>query len=141
MTALEVWYRGQNEPVTATSPEDVDALIERVRTGLPTGRRIIMDVHLTGDPWSQGLDVGIRADPAGHVGVLRYSGREWSEGVYSTCGNGQSPAVGDEGKLWYDDSPFPPDAEIPLDEVREAVREFLATGGARPRCVTWQPGE
>ncbi|GAA4604366.1 Imm1 family immunity protein [Actinoallomurus liliacearum] len=137
MTSLDVWYRGQNEPVTVTCAEDVDALIERVRADLPTGRRIIMDVHLTGDPLSQGLDVGIRADPeAGHVGVLRYSGREWRDGVYST---GEPSETGDE--LWYDDSPFPPDAEIEIDQVRQAVREFLATGGARPQCVTWQAGE
>ncbi|MEV5754954.1 Imm1 family immunity protein [Actinoallomurus sp. NPDC052308] len=140
MTSLDIWYRGQNEPVTAASADDVDALIERIRTGLPTGRRIIMDVHLTGDPWSQGLDVGIRADPAGDVGVLRYSGREWRDGVYSTSQHGPSPAVGDEGKLWYDDSPFPADAELPIDTIREAVREFMTTGGARPQCITWQPG-
>ncbi|HEX6681597.1 MAG TPA: Imm1 family immunity protein [Candidatus Limnocylindrales bacterium] len=33
---------------------------------------------------------------------------------------------------------FPPASEIPLDHVRHAVKEFLASGGQRPQSVQWQ---
>ena len=33
---------------------------------------------------------------------------------------------------------FPPGADISLDLVRQAIKEFLATGGERPGCVAWK---
>lgn len=36
------------------------------------------------------------------------------------------------------DTEFPSTAEIPLTVVRQAVRDFLATGGALPPGVTWR---
>jgi hypothetical protein len=32
---------------------------------------------------------------------------------------------------------FPIDSEVPIDLIRQAVKEFLASGG-RPSCVRWQ---
>jgi hypothetical protein len=56
----------------------------------------------------------------------------------------------DEGGSWYsrgdtpeDDGPvfaevdFPSHCEIPRDRVKEALQEFMSTGG-RPGCVEWQ---
>jgi immunity protein Imm1 of predicted polymorphic toxin system len=46
------------------------------------------------------------------------------------------PVVFDpEGDLW-----FPASASLPLNEVREAVIEYMRTG-ARPTCVQWQLGQ
>jgi hypothetical protein len=33
---------------------------------------------------------------------------------------------------------FVPRSEIPLALVRDAVKEFLATGGRLPTCIDWQ---
>ncbi|WP_426510334.1 Imm1 family immunity protein [Dactylosporangium sp. McL0621] len=33
---------------------------------------------------------------------------------------------------------FPEDCEVPLDVVREAVKEFLLTGGKRPTGIEWK---
>ncbi len=39
-----------------------------------------------------------------------------------------------------DESPFPPDAAVPLDMLRRAVHQFFDLNGAGlPTCVDWQP--
>lgn len=135
MAALDVYYaRGHGEhPVTVATADDVDALIDRVRAESPAHAPILMEVHIAGDPYGQGLDVGIGEDR----GALRYSGRDWPEGVYSI---GDGPADAEPSQYFYmdTDTEFPPNADIPLATVRQAVREFLATDGARPTCVEWQ---
>ena len=138
MAALDVYYaRGHgDDPVTVTTVDGIDALIDQVRAESPEGAPILMEVHISGDPYGQGLDVGVNGDR----GVLRYSGREWPEGVYST---GAGPAGGKPLQYFYmdTDTEFPSNAEVPLATVRQAVREFLATKGARPTSVAWQPTE
>ncbi|GAA4005875.1 hypothetical protein GCM10022247_29450 [Allokutzneria multivorans] len=135
MAALDVYYAREHgdEPVTVGTVEEIDALIDHVRAESPAIAPILMEVHLSGDPYTQGLDVGVNGD----VGVLRYSGREWFEGVYST---GAGPADGEPLQYFYmdTDTEFPPNSEIPLDDVRQAVREFLVTDGDRPANITWQ---
>jgi hypothetical protein len=135
VVALAVYYaRGHGEdPVTITTGDEVDALIDRVRAQSPAKAPILMEVHIAGDPYAQGLDVGINGDR----GVLRYGGREWPEGVFSFGGD-----QADETPLLYfymdADTEFPRTAEVPLAVVRQAVRDFLATGGALPSGVTWR---
>lgn len=135
MAALDVYYaRGHGDaPVTVATTDDVDALLDRVRAESPEHAPILMEVHISGDPYSQGLDVGVNGDR----GVLRYSGRDWPEGVYST---GDGPAQGEPLRYFYmdTDTEFPPNSDVPLTTVRQAVREFLTTNGARPTCVEWQ---
>jgi hypothetical protein len=135
VAALDVYYaRGHgDDPVTVATVDGVDALIDQVRAESPEGAPILMEVHISGDPYSQGLDVGVDGDR----GVLRYSGREWPEGVYST---GTGPADGEPLRYFYMDvdTEFPANADVPLATVRQAVREFLATNGARPTNVAWQ---
>ncbi|MFB9905614.1 Imm1 family immunity protein [Allokutzneria oryzae] len=136
MAALDVYYaRGHGDnPITVSTPDEVDALIDRVRAESPETAPILMEVHISGDPYTQGLDVGINGDR----GVLRYSGRDWPEGVYST---GDGLAEGKPLAYFYMDTctEFPPNAEVPVDTVRQAVRDFLATDGDRPSGIVWQP--
>lgn len=135
MVALAVYYaRGHGEhPVTVTTADEVDALIDRVRAESPVAAPILMEIHIAGDPYAQGLDVGINGDR----GVLRYSGHEWPEGVFSVGGDQTR-----EAPLLYfymdADTEFPATAEVPLATVRQAVRDFLATGGALPPGVDWR---
>jgi hypothetical protein len=138
VVALDVYYaRGHGDkPVTVTTVDAVDVLIDSVRVESLEQAPILMEVHISGDPYSQGLDAGINGDR----GVLRYSGRDWPEGVYSA---GSGPAQGEPLQYFYMDTytEFPPNADLPLAMVRQAVREFLVTLGARPSCVEWQIGE
>jgi immunity protein Imm1 of predicted polymorphic toxin system len=134
--SLAVYYLFEHDesPVVAARAADVDALIDRVRSESPKEAPILMDVHLSGDPCAQGLDVGVSGDR----GVVRYSGREWPRGVVST---GDETSDGEERSYFYMGHwrGFPASSEISLDLVRAAVKEFMATDGARPTCVRWQP--
>jgi Immunity protein Imm1 len=135
VAALDIHYaRGhEDNPVTVTTADAVDVLIDGIRAESPESAPILMEVHISGDPYNQGPDVGINGDH----GVLRYSGRDWPEGIHST-GNG--PTDGEPLRYFYMDTytDFPSNADIPLTTIRQAVREFLATLGARPNCVEWQ---
>lgn len=134
--ALDMYYLREHDdaPVVVATLDEVDSLIDRVRDRSSVAAPIVMDVHLAGDPYSQGLDVGISKE----CGVVRYSGREWPGGVV-TVGEGSSD--GDEKSYFYMGSwrGFPADSEIALDLVRDAVKEFMRTDGARPTCVRRRP--
>ncbi|MCP2260675.1 Immunity protein Imm1 [Streptoalloteichus tenebrarius] len=136
MGSLDVYYLFEHDesPVVVATAEDVDALIDRVRSESPREAPILMDVHLSGDPYTQGLDVGV----SDGRGVVRYAGRDWPRGVVSV--NEQSS--GDEEVAYFYMGHwrgFPANAEIPLELVRAAVKEFMESGGARPTCIRWQP--
>lgn len=69
----------------------------------------------------------------GDVGALRYMG---GGGNYYTLG----VAIADNEVTYYytgSDREFPADSEVPLAQVREAVKEFLVTS-ERPTSVEWQ---
>ncbi|MEU4802781.1 Imm1 family immunity protein [Actinosynnema sp. NPDC023587] len=127
-------FEHDENPIVLTTAEEVDALIDRVRSDSPPQAPILMDVHLSEDPYAQGLDIGV----SGGHGVVRYSGRNWPRGVVSV--NDGEPADGKERSYFYMGHwrGFPANSEIPLDLVRAAVKEFMATDGARPECICWQ---
>lgn len=135
MGSLDVYYMFEHDenPVAVSTTGGVDELISHVRTESPDAAPILMEVHLSGGPYSQGLEIGISNDH----GVIRYSGREWPEGVISA---GENTTDHTERSYFYMGSwrGFPASAEIPLCLIREAVKEFLTTDGARPTCVQWQ---
>ncbi|GAA0625661.1 hypothetical protein HPO96_35925 [Kribbella sandramycini] len=66
----------------------------------------------------------------GDVGALRYMG---DGGTYYTHGPGNA-----EVTYFYtgSDREFPADSEVSLTDVREAIKEFLATG-TRPAGLEW----
>ena len=136
MGSLDAYYLFEHDdnPVVVTTDDEVDALIDRVRSESPPNAPILMDVHLSGDPYEQGLDVGV----SGNRGVVRYSGRDWPLGVCSS--NEEESSDGEDRSYFYMGHwrGFPSNSEIPLDLVRAAVKEFMATNGARPECVRWR---
>ena len=80
-------------------------------------------------------EFGVAVDAEDGVGSLWYlgDGDTWNSlGARSTR---------DEVFYCYmgNDRGFPIDSLISLDLVRQATKEFLATGGQRPTCVRWQP--
>ncbi|MEU6155155.1 Imm1 family immunity protein [Actinosynnema sp. NPDC047251] len=126
-------YEHGDIPVTLSTVDEVDALLDRVRVESPPAAPMLMDVHLSGDPYAQGLDVGVAVDR----GVIRYSGREWPHGVVST---GDGSADGEPRSYFYmgHGREFPANSEVPIDVIRKAVKEFMESNGARPTCVRWQ---
>ncbi|WP_312865994.1 Imm1 family immunity protein [Saccharothrix violaceirubra] len=126
-------YEHGDTPVTVSTVDEADALIGLVRVESPSAAPVLLDVHLSGDPYAQGSDVGITVDR----GVIRYSGPEWPHGVVSA---GNASTDGEPRSYFYmgHGREFPANSEVPIDVVRQAVKEFMESSGARPTCVRWQ---
>lgn len=127
-----------DDPVLLQSSGDVDALIDALlasgpsenlaalhsldRPLMPAGvpdHELLVGAH--GD-----LKVGVLAfmDDGNWVSYDPSDGR--GEVSYSTMGNATE---------------FPSHSEVPIALVRQAVKEFLSSGGQRPTCVQWQEPE
>lgn len=138
MGALEVYYLPEHadHALTVAGPDQVDALISTMSATSPPDAPILAELHLAGDPYTQGLEVGVRTDH----GVIRYTGRQWRHGTTSTT---QPPDPGPDTRPcayfymghWRE---FPPNAEVPLTQITQAVKEFLDTDGERPTNIHWQ---
>ncbi|MFC1419705.1 Imm1 family immunity protein [Streptacidiphilus cavernicola] len=121
-------------PVIETG-EDVDALIDTLLANPP--HRNLAEVHslereLMPSGWpDHELLVGVNAERG--VGVLEFM----DDGNYVSLGpdEGNGPV-----KYCLADNPteFPGWAEIPVELVRQAVKEFLGSRGRRPTCVEWR---
>ncbi|MFF3408797.1 Imm1 family immunity protein [Streptomyces sp. NPDC002742] len=139
---LEARYRpaDMRNPVLLSTSDDVDSVID----ALLTGPALHDAVHIlsrarprtpAGFPEhemyagvSRELQVGalaLTAPEVGHVASVGVS--EARSGVaYHAAGH------------WTE---FPDDSEIPISLVREAVKEFLHSGGRVPNCIEWKPFE
>lgn len=80
------------------------------------------------------LVVGV--DAAARLGALRYAG----ERTWWSVGTRVNPA-GVEFVHFGTGQSFPPDSEVPLAVVREALGELLVSGGRLPTCVDWREWE
>lgn len=139
---VEAYYRHEHDddvPIMRT-PGDMDALVDALLAE-PMENRTAALYHMDRPLNQAGVpdhEFHIAVMPGGTTGAVRYMGR--ADGEWGTWF-----ARGDSGKtgtvLFYymgHDREFPADAEIPLDLVRVAAREFLTSTGQRPTSVTWQ---
>lgn len=141
MRGAEVYYRRghREDPLVLSASDDVDRLIDSLLTGeefhnlahlnsldrerLPSGdpdHELLVGVNRT-------LPVGVLEfmDASGNVVTL---GHEMGRGevTYHIAGN---------------PTEFPGRAEVPIELIRQAVKEFVTSGGQRPACVRWQVPE
>lgn len=136
MSIVKAYYKHEHdaEPLRLETAADVDQLIdgllaedyERSVAALYVEGRI----NAAGAPDHE-LLVAVNNED-GDVGALRYMG---GGGNYFSRGQ----AGGDKEVTYYytgSDREFPADSELPLAQIREAVKEFLDTG-ERPTTVEW----
>jgi len=138
---LEARYRSENveDPALLTSTRAVDELIDLLLTGpeyenlaqVHSRQRSLMP---SGD-FDHELLVGVNRDL--NLGVLAFMD---AEGNVVTQG---APDTRKEPVYWIigNRTEFPDHSEIPIPLVRQAVKEFLESGGMRPTCVEWQVPE
>ncbi|QUF06470.1 hypothetical protein KCV87_10665 [Actinosynnema pretiosum subsp. pretiosum] len=132
---LTAWYdQGQDDGEIVSTPDDLDRVLDVL-----AGRegRLLLDLHLAGDPGGPSLEVGVNS--AGQLGSLNYT-KGWEENWLSTS-SPESPQPHEEHILYYymmSDTEYPADCEIPLDVVRRAAHEFMRTGGERPTEPRWR---
>ncbi|MEV8104359.1 Imm1 family immunity protein [Streptomyces sp. NPDC088135] len=138
---VDAYYREQHadEPSVVRTSEDVDALIDALATGpefenlavLHSSERELLPSGFPDHEFMVGVDGERR------VGVLSFMDDKNFVSLGSSGGNGV------EVSYFVVESPteFPVTAEISLALVRQAVKEFLSSGGQRPMCVQWQEPE
>jgi hypothetical protein len=137
MTVVKAYYKHEHgeTPLRLQTPQDVDQLIDGLLAEDYSNSVAALYVegrlNAAGVPDHE-LLVAINNED-GDVGALRYMG---GGGTYYSRGQ----AGGDKEVTYYytgSDREFPADSEMPIEEVRTAVREFLASG-ERPASVEWQ---
>ncbi|MFB9500001.1 Imm1 family immunity protein [Saccharothrix mutabilis subsp. capreolus] len=117
------------------SEEDVDRFLHELAHAGPdhTAATVYaIDPDSVSDFPDHELTVGLNA--ANNVGAIRYSGEE---GTWYSQGPTSNPQ-GVRFAYFGNAHDFPPNAEVPVTEVRAAVIDLLANGGSRPAVVTWQ---
>ncbi|MER6557895.1 Imm1 family immunity protein [Streptomyces sp. NPDC001027] len=137
---MQAFYRREHgdNPVLLQSATDVDALIDALiasrasenLAALHSMERPLMPAGVPDHELLVGADgdlqVGVLGfmDDGNFVSLAPSKGR--GEVSYSIMGNATE---------------FPDGSEIPIALVRQAVKEFLFSGGQRPACVQWQEPE
>jgi hypothetical protein len=83
------------------------------------------------------LYVGVFGEAAQGTLIYSSSAQVW----FSKATPGPEWSTADPILYYYmnSDTEYPVDSEIPLDVVRRAAHEFMATGGQRPDAPAWQP--
>ncbi|WP_416518551.1 Imm1 family immunity protein [Streptomyces achromogenes] len=137
---VQAYYRHDHgdKPVLLQSPGDVDALIDALLVSGPAENLACLHslerpLMPAGFPDHE-LLVGANGDI--QLGVLAFTDEDVlvsfdpsagrSEACYSIMGSATE---------------FPICSEIPISLVRQAVKEFLLSGGRRPTCIEWQEPE
>ncbi|MEV6417349.1 Imm1 family immunity protein [Kribbella sp. NPDC051718] len=140
MTATaEAYFRHEHDeqPVRISTEADVDRLIDDLLG--EEYENSVATVYVDGRLNSAGVpdhELLIGIDNAGGIlGGLRYMS---ASGTYYGAGQ---PADHDELVYYYagQDREFPVDSQLPVDEIRAAVKEFLSGGGEPPPSVEWKP--
>lgn len=129
-------HEHDDDPVRLSTPGDVDRLVDELLAG--SWENSVAALYVDGRLNAAGVpdhELLVAVDYKNKsVGALRYMG---DEGVHFTKGN----TDGDDAVPYYymgSDREFPRNSLLPLDQIRTAVKEFLAGGGDRPMGVEWR---
>nr|WP_184288507.1 Imm1 family immunity protein [Nocardiopsis algeriensis] len=143
----EVRHRRKNgdRPDLIYSPKDVDALIDsmlenpitsyenfRVIENLAQVHSLDRDLIPSSGYPDHELLVGVNVDS--RVGIVSFMD---ADGNFAPRGS----AEGRSNVVYYaqgEPTEFPDNSEISIDLVRQAVKEFVFSGGERPSCIQWQ---
>jgi hypothetical protein len=132
--SLTLWYsHDQTDGDIARTHQELDAALDRLTALSRLDWPALAEVTKTDDLMGPLLYVGARADR----GALVYSGDDDPDG---SCTSNGLPQDGEPLLYMYmtSDMTLPPDAEVDVEQVRQAVHEFADTG-TRPATVLWQP--
>ena len=138
MSRVEAYYLTEHEddPMLLDTPEDVDTLIDLLSAEEIASRMAALyslERPLTpADVPDHELYVGVNGDL--EVGALSFMDATGNWATRGPACNGTDVRYCIMGS----ETEFPPDANIPLGLLRQAVKEFLTSDGQRPTCVVWQ---
>lgn len=123
-------------PVLLDSAQAVDAMVDALIAGGPlrnTAQLISLDRPMLSSGWpDHEFQVGVGA--GGRFGILSYNTGE--EGALIPAGEATAP-VATYMLVTYPREFLEP-TEVPIGLVRQAVKEFVLSGGLRPTCLEWR---
>lgn len=125
------------QPLLVRCDADVDALVDALLE--QPFNNSLANLYIVERPLNDagfpGHEFGVAIDAERMVGGLWYMG---NSGSWYTLG---SVSTREEVFYYYmgHATDFPADSEITIEQIRQATKEFLASGGERPTCVRWQP--
>jgi len=139
--SAEAFYTATHRdgPAIIQTPEQMDALIDDLLMGDVSNS--IATLYIRERPKNPAgfvdheLVLAVNAEDG--VGGLSYDGPDEDDTLFSKGTISQH----DEVHYFYvgNDREFPRDSLIPLEAVRQAAKQFLASGGEKPTNVEWQP--
>ncbi|MER6301603.1 Imm1 family immunity protein [Kitasatospora sp. NPDC001539] len=136
---LEVQFESEHidTPAVLGSAEDVDSFIDSLLNG-PHDQNCAVVHSLDRPTLPSGYrdhELAVGLDRVAQVGAL----------AFAEDGNFASKGAVDRGIVEYmllgHVREFMPGSEIPIANVRQAVKEFLENGGWLPTCIEWQDEE
>ncbi|MFD8497697.1 Imm1 family immunity protein [Amycolatopsis sp. NPDC059657] len=134
MAVVKGWYDpGQAEPFELTERDQVDALLDRMvteATEAPVG--VIAELAWEGEEHRSILQFGLRNDSVGFVG---YMGKGEASVISTSGATTPEPVAYD---YQAHEREVPSNAEVSAAAVRQAVRDYVSSNGARPAGVTWR---
>ncbi|SMC69151.1 Imm1 family immunity protein [Lentzea albidocapillata] len=131
---LEASYKHGAGVSLLRTNDDIDGFLTELLNAGPdyqSATVYAMDESADEDPTHE-LVVGV--DQASALGAVRFAG---DDGEWFSKGEQVNP----DGVryLYYGTAhEFPADSEVPLDVVRQALRELLSNEGTRPEGLSWQ---
>lgn len=142
---VEAYYRSEHDagnPHVLRTPDDVDDVIDILLQGDQGGcaaELIALDRPLTSAGFPDHVFIiGARRDR--NAGVLLSGDGDYEEPDANMTSAGNMELDDDVVLYQRNDGgsyEFPISAEIPIDKLRGAVKEFVASGGKRPRSIEW----
>jgi hypothetical protein len=131
---LEASYKHGVDVALLRNDEDIDGFVTELLNAGPdyqSATVYAVDESTDEDPTHE-LVVGV--DQATALGAVRYAG---DDGEWFSRGEQVNPN-GVRYLYFGTAHEFPADSEVPLDLVRQALRELLANEGTRPDGLPWQ---
>ena len=139
MSKVEAYFKhghGDN-PVVLQTTADADALVDAML--LEDFDNSVAALYADARPLKSELpdhELRIAINAEGKVGGLRYAGGETGDVTYVA---GQTSTREEMFYLYMThDEGWPKDSEVAIEQVRQAVREFVEGDGARPQSFEWK---
>ncbi|MFI2297516.1 Imm1 family immunity protein [Actinacidiphila glaucinigra] len=127
-------------PVLLCTPDDIDFLIDALLAGPKTHDAAHILSRARSLTWLRYPDHELHVGVSGEnqVGALSLSLPEVGHIASVGSPGSRSGVAYHVAGHWTE---FPDQSEVPVALVREAVKEFLRSGGNVPTCLTWKPFE
>ncbi|MEV8609543.1 Imm1 family immunity protein [Amycolatopsis sp. NPDC051373] len=136
MVTFDAWYDpGQGNPLPLSTPAQVDELLDRMVAESESPEvevGLVAQIDSTREGGWSVLQFGVRAAKSGFVG---YMGKDEASAISDSGATPPEPVAYD---YQSHEREVPSNAEVSWPTVRQAVHDYVASGGARPAGVRWR---